>query len=89
LNYVANSELKNAVVALLAAEPKSPMDQMAGNLFYAAAMCRVKYFRCPSVLPDGNDALGLANYHKNWYNTAAGKTEVSQSVLLFQQAISA
>jgi hypothetical protein len=89
LNYITNSELKRAVLSLLAAEPVLPMDQMAGNLFYAAAMCRVKYYRCPTALPDANDALGLANYHKTWYNTAAGATEVSQSELLFQQAISA
>jgi hypothetical protein len=89
LNYISHSELKHAVISFLAAEPVLPMDQMAGNLFYAAAMCRIKYFRCPTPLPNATDALGLATYHKTWYNTAAGATQVSQSELLFQQAISA
>jgi hypothetical protein len=31
----------------------------------------------------------MANYHKNWYNTAGGATQVSQSKLLFQEAIDA
>jgi hypothetical protein len=89
LNYISQSELKRAVISLLAAEPVLPMDQLAGNLFYAAAMCRVKYYRCPQALPSATDALGLANYHKTWYNTAAGATVVSESQYLFQQAIEA
>jgi hypothetical protein len=62
-------------------------DQLKTNLFYACAMARVKYFRAPSVLPDSKDALGLANYHKTFYNTSGGATQVEASLPLFQQAI--
>jgi len=46
--------------------------ELAGNLYYAAAMCRVHYLRVPEALPRADDLRGLANYWKRYYNTSAG-----------------
>ena len=40
---------------------------LTGNLFYAAAMCRVFYLRIPEALPLANDATVMATYHKRYY----------------------
>jgi len=42
------------------------------NLYYAAAMCRVHYYRDPEALPEAGDISRLAAYWKRVYNTAAG-----------------
>ena len=49
--------------------------QMTGNLFFAAAMCRVHYLRKPGHLPDTLE--GMAEYWKRHYNSmlGAGKIE--------------
>lgn len=89
LDYPQNADLKKVLLGLLAPLPASPLDQLPGNLFYAFAMARVKYIRAPDALPAANDAAGLAGYHKRFYNTAGGATQVSESVILFQQAVAA
>ena len=47
-------------------------DQLRGNLFYAAAMCRIHYMRFKEPLPQANDWPGIAAYWKRYYNTVAG-----------------
>lgn len=47
--------------------------QLATNLAYATAVCRMIYFRRPEPLPDAGDPDGLAAYWKAHFNTAAGK----------------
>ncbi|HOO81639.1 MAG TPA: hypothetical protein PK513_03965 [Alphaproteobacteria bacterium] len=47
-------------------------DQLHGNLFYAAAMCRIFYLRFKEPLPEMNDWPGMAAYWKKYYNTPAG-----------------
>lgn len=47
-------------------------DQLRGNLFYAAAMCRIHYMRFNEPLPKANDWPAIAAYWKRYYNTAAG-----------------
>jgi len=89
LNYPDQAILKSAVLALLAPQPPSPLDQLPGNLFYAVAMARIKYIRAPDPLPNANDADGLADYHKTFYNSSLGATQVDASSLLFAQAIAA
>jgi hypothetical protein len=48
-------------------------EQLIGNLYYAAAMCRVHYLRAPEALPVKDDIVGMARYWKKWYNTPLGK----------------
>lgn len=47
-------------------------DQLRGNLFYAAAMCRIFYLRFKEPLPEMNDWPGMARYWKRYYNTHLG-----------------
>jgi len=52
-------------------------DQLRGNHFYAAAMCRIFYLRFKEPLPEAGDWQGMAAYWKKYYNThlGAGTTE--------------
>ena len=63
--------------------------EMAGNLYYAAAMCAVHYLRRASIrveagdwpmypLPAAGDLPGQARYWKRWYNTPAGAGTVQE-----------
>ena len=46
--------------------------EMAGNLYYATAMCRIHYRRVKEPLPSASDIKGLASYWKKYYNTHLG-----------------
>lgn len=48
-------------------------DEMRWNLLYAAAMCRLHYFRVKQALPVAGDLDGQASYWKRFYNTSLGK----------------
>lgn len=50
-------------------------EEMAGNLYYAAAMCRVHYLRVSEPIPDTLE--GQAAYWKEYYNTPAGAGSAS------------
>lgn len=52
--------------------------QMQGNLYFATAMARLKYYSVKEALPsDPTDIRALARYWKVYYNTPLGKgTEV-------------
>lgn len=54
-------------------------NEMIGNLYYATAMCRVRYMRVPAALPN-NDVNGLAAYWKQWYNTPNGAGTIQEFV---------
>jgi hypothetical protein len=64
-------------------------DEMIGNMPYAAAMCMMQYnrFRKISPLPEYGDYLAMANYHKKYYNTVKGHTDVIQSAKIFKHII--
>lgn len=49
------------------------LDQLHGNLFYSAAMCRIFYLRIREPLPKAYDWHGMARYWKKYYNTRLGK----------------
>jgi hypothetical protein len=59
------------------AEDGDGASEMVWNLKYAAAMCRVHYYRVKERLPDAGDLNGQAHYWKRYYNTplGAGKVE--------------
>lgn len=77
-----------AINSLTAASPPV-YTQLDTNDGLAFAYARVKYITNPAPLPAADDALGLATYHKTWYNTSGGATVLTESVKLFQQAIAA
>jgi hypothetical protein len=89
LNFPENAQVRNTILSFIGTLPQNKVENLDGNLFYAYLMARIKLYRAPDPLPMYNDAIGMANYHKNWYNTAGGATQVSQSKLLFQEAIDA
>lgn len=46
-----------------------PAEELYGNLQYACAMARLKYWRVPAPLPGAWDIQAQAEYWKRWYNT--------------------
>jgi len=86
LDFSANAQIK-AAVANVTVMGLDIVEQLEGNLYYAFAMARVKYIRAVPPLPAANDYVGLANYHKDYYNTSLGATIIGQSQYLFQEAI--
>jgi hypothetical protein len=59
---------------------------LIGNLFYAAAMCRVHYRRIKAPLPD-NTPVELARYWKQYYNTPLGAGTVEKALPAFATAV--
>jgi hypothetical protein len=90
LDFPQNATLKAIILSLmLGVKSLNPTQEMAGNLYLACAMARVKLYRAPAPLPSATDAMGMAQYHKQWYNTSLGATEIANSLPLFVQAINA
>ena len=57
---------------------QSPETELDGNLYFATAMCRVRYLAVQASLPDARNLSGLAQYWKQYYNTPAGAGTVEQ-----------
>lgn len=68
------SDLAEKVMSLAAptSAPHPSANELIGNLWYAAAMCRLHYMRVPSPLPKAGDIPGMASYWKEYYNTFEG-----------------
>ena len=75
VNYLAyNDELADKVKSLAAPTTANhpSANELIGNMWYAAAMCRVHYRRVPEALPAAGDVPGMAAYWKEYYNTYLG-----------------
>lgn len=74
LNYrpELQSKLKGLMIPGL-----DPIQQLYGNHYYAASMCRIFYLRFPRALPDEDDLEGMAHYWKRYYNTHLGAGTVN------------
>ncbi len=57
------------------------------DLYYATALCRIFYLRCPSNLPDAKDVNSIWEYYKNYYNTSAGKAKKDKSIQAYQDYV--
>lgn len=82
-NYLKyKPELANNLRSLAGVKPGNVphVNMMIGNLYYAAAMCRVYYLRIKAALPDADDVEGMAAYWKKYYNTHLGKGTEEQFV---------
>lgn len=53
---------------------------MVGNLWYAAAMCRIHYLRAPDSLPAAGALNAQAVYWKRHYNTPLGAGTAAEYV---------
>ncbi len=62
-------------------------DALIHNLRYATVIARLKYWMSPEELPAHDNAKGLAAYHKHYYNSSFGKTNVSISIKAFERVI--
>lgn len=54
--------------------------KMIGDLWYAAGMCRIHYYRVKAPLPPTGDIIGQAEYWKKYYNTPLGAGTVKEYV---------
>lgn len=78
-NYIAFRQpladtMRGLMIARYTSVPlflKTGAEEMIGNLFYATAMCRLRYKRVPEVIPE-TSLQGIAYYWKRWYNTPLG-----------------
>ena len=62
-------------------------ENLATNLMYGAAVCRLCYYRKPDALPEAGDIEGQASFWKQHYNTIFGAGTVSKYVYKVQQAL--
>lgn len=64
--------LRQRVMAQVRSGFDPDANNMAGNLYYACAMCRVHYYRSPDPLPKVGDLPAQARMWKRVYNTPLG-----------------
>lgn len=89
-NFLARrDELRIAILGLTSSISRPPATDMHGNLYYAAAMCRVFYLRLPDAMPEASDAPDMARLWKLRYNTPAGAGTILQALPAFQLACAA
>ena len=55
-----------------------PCGELIGNISYAVAMCRIHYLRVEEPLPEAGDTFAMAEYWKQYYNTASGRGSAQQ-----------
>ena len=84
LNY--RPELGSKLIELRAAG-LSLDENLATNLMYGAAVCRLCYYRKPDALPEAGDIEGQASFWKQHYNTIFGAGTVSKYVYKVQQVL--
>jgi hypothetical protein len=77
--------LASKVKTLLAVGEEPASRLLVSNNLYAAAMCRVLYFRVSAPLPAANDITAMAHYWKDHYNTAQGAGTADEFVLHWNQ----
>lgn len=90
LNYLSRqTDLSDSLIRMsgCGVVTKPPVQTLHGNLFYAAAMCRVHYRRAKPALPAFDDYVGLASYWKQHYNTPAGAGTIVKAIPYFRQAV--
>ena len=63
--------------------------QIIFDLRFGAMMARCKYAMETEPLPNVDDAEGMAQYHKTYYNTRSGSANPVRNVPSFMAAISA
>ena len=60
-------------------------ENLATNLMYGAAVCRLCYYRKPDPLPEAGDVEGQGKFWKKHYNTPLGAGTVPKYVFKVQQ----
>ena len=86
-NYVHYRPDLGMALAELRAAGASMDDNLAANLLYGAAVCRLICYRRPEPLPEAGDIEGQAAFWKQHYNTPFGAGTVSKYVYKVQKAL--
>jgi hypothetical protein len=86
-NFLKFRPALSAKLDQLVARWPSPTLQLATNLIFGAAVCRLIYFRAPEPLPDADDIDGMAKLWKLRFNTAAGAGTVAEWVSDYRRYI--
>jgi hypothetical protein len=84
LNY--HADMKQRVLRQVREGFEPSAVNMAGNLYYATAMCRVHYWRVPEALPPQGDLSSQAAYWKEHYNTFLGRGTQTEYVENWERA---
>ncbi len=84
-NYLIDRPARAQIVSSFAIG-KPSAEQMQGNLYYAAAMCRIHYYRKPFSLPAPGDYKTMAALWKKYYNTQAGAGSAAKAEEWFKLA---
>ena len=85
-NYLTAHPALAASLRSLQLPGVSPLDQLRGNLYYACAMARVKYYRAPDALPAAGDLEAQAAFYVRVYN-AGGKATTVEYVANWHAAL--
>lgn len=65
----------------------APLEQLAGNPFFACGIARMKYWMVPEPLPPAGDLEALGHYWKRYYNTAEGAGEAQYFADLYRKHV--
>lgn len=85
-NYISRRPGLSDIVRQFAIGGAGTAEQMQGNLYYAAAMCRIEYYRKPFAMPDPGDYQAMARIWKKYYNTYLGAGKIEESIPWFKTA---
>ena len=77
-NYLSYRQELSARLMELRAPALSMEENLASNLMYGAAVCRLCYYRQPGALPEAGDLEGQAAFWKQHYNTPLGAGTVGK-----------
>lgn len=87
LNYLDyRPGLKKLVDDLRDQRPTTHEEEVIYNLAFATALCRIHYRRVPEALPGNLDALGMACYWKNYFNSSLGAGTIEKALPYFERA---
>lgn len=87
LNRFDKSSLKDRCLAACFYTAFPPRSSVMHNLRWAVITTRLKYLPVRQPIPKWDDAKNLAAYHRQWYNSPKGKTDVAESVKIFERII--
>ncbi len=89
VNYLRfNPALNNKVGNMgIPAEIAYEVNELAGNLYLATAMCRIHYRRVDERLPHEDDIPGMGYYCKRYYNTHLGRGTIAEFVKNYMELV--
>jgi hypothetical protein len=87
LNRYDKARLKEICLAACFYSAFPPRSSVMHNFRWATITTRLKYFSIPEALPSWDDAQEMARWHKTYYNTSSGKTDVEKSIGIFKSII--